>query len=602
MKYPNRWDLDSLYAGGVSGQAFIDKMAAVKEEGQKLASLIETMTLSEDKAADLTSLIKRMEAYEMQLSELFTFSTMCSDVDVKDNAPVSAQMKIQQEAEPYFMANLTFDRKLASLDVESFEKLLKSDAYLQGLRFNLNERRKRAERLLSKETEELLTQLERDGIQGWSHIYDTTNSKMEIAVTLDGEEKTYSVGQVLNRFSADKDPEVRATFFKAWEEAFAAEGPIFQDIMNHLAGYRLTVQKAHGYQHFLEEPLEISRMERATLDAMWQAVSEGKEDFVAFLRAKQKFLGLKQLGWQDFDAPLVFPDLEPKIYTWDEACDFVIDHYREMSPAMGEFALNFIKNGWVEAEDRTGKRPGAYSSGYLANGETRIFMTFTGSATDVSTLAHELGHAYHSEVMRQGKVGWQRDYAMNVAETASTFAETLVANASLKAATSKKERLQLLAFKMENPIAMFMDIHARFLFESAYYTEREEGFVSESRLNELMIEAQKEAFAGALDSYHPHFWCSKLHFFMSGVPFYNFPYTFGFLFSLGIYETLTKDMSTFEEKYRALLEDTGSMKVEELAKRHLGVDLTKPDFWKLGVEAAAKDARLFVQEIEALEK
>ena len=184
---------------------------------------------------------------------------------------------------------------------------------------------------------------------------------------------------------------------------------------------------------------------------------------------------------------------------------------------------------------------------------------------------------------------------MNVAETASTFAENIISNATVANAKTKEEKFTLLNAKMENTIAMFLNIHSRFLFEKAFYEERSKGIVSEQRINELMVHAQKEAYGDSLSSYHPHFWCSKLHFFIDDVPFYNFPYTFGFLFSLGIYAEYLKDSNGFEDKYIALLRDTGSMKVEELAMKHLGVDLTKPAFWEAGIQLMEKDAEEFIR-------
>src|SRR5699024_1527711 len=167
---------------------------------------------------------------------------------------------------------------------------------------------------------------------------------------------------------------------------------------------------------------------------------------------------------------------------------------------------------------------------------------------------------------------------MNVAETTSTFAENIISDATVKNAQSKEEKAALLGVKLEGATAMFLNIHARFLFEDAFYKERAQGIVSEGRLNELMLEAQKEAYGDSLSGYHPHFWCSKLHFFIDRVPFYNFPYTFGYLFSLGIYAKYLQHPEGFEEKYIDLLRDTGSMKVEDLAKEHLQVDITKQDF------------------------
>ena len=305
------------------------------------------------------------------------------------------------------------------------------------------------------------------------------------------------------------------------------------------------------------------------------AVSTHKGAFIQFLNQKAKILGMEKLGWQDVDAPVALGDVKPQHFTYDEACDFVIENFATFGSKLSDFAKHALENRWVEAEDRSNKRPGGYCEEFPEFQESRIFMTFTGSTNDASTLAHELGHAFHSYVMKD-LPSLNRNYAMNVAETASTFAETIIGNATVANAKTKEEKISLLNAKIENATAMFLNIHARFLFEKAFYEERSKGIVSEQRINELMVNAQKEAYGDCLSGYHPHFWCSKLHFFIDDVPFYNFPYTFGYLFSLSIYAEYLKNPNGFEDKYIALLRDTGSMKVEELAHKHLGVDMTKP--------------------------
>jgi oligoendopeptidase F len=212
---------------------------------------------------------------------------------------------------------------------------------------------------------------------------------------------------------------------------------------------------------------------------------------------------------------------------------------------------------------------------------------------DSATIAHEIGHGFHTSVLTDLPV-WRDDYAMNVAETASTFAEMLIADANVQAAKSDAEKVVLLDAKMANPIAMFLNIRARFLFENSFYAERQAGFVPAKRLNELMSAAQEQAFGGILDELHPHFWASKLHFYINDVPFYNFPYTFGYLFSQGIY-AWAQTQENFEEAYIALLRDTANMTTEELAQKHLGVDLTKPDFWQAGADLIKQDIDEFLK-------
>ncbi|MNJ55411.1 Oligoendopeptidase F, plasmid [compost metagenome] len=221
-------------------------------------------------------------------------------------------------------------------------------------------------------------------------------------------------------------------------------------------------------------------------------------------------------------------------------------------------------------------------------------MTFGGTVSNVSTLAHELGHAYHQYLMDE-LPQFNQDYAMNVAETASTFAEMIVADALVKNASDDKQKLSLLADKIGSSISFFMNIHARFLFETRFYERRKHGALSADELSLLMEEAQREAYHGALASYHPHFWASKLHFYITGVPFYNFPYTFGYMFSTGLYARAQREGESFAAKYDALLQDTGRMSVEELASKHLGVDLTKPDFWREAMAVAVADVEAFLK-------
>jgi pepF/M3 family oligoendopeptidase len=332
-------------------------------------------------------------------------------------------------------------------------------------------------------------------------------------------------------------------------------------------------------------------MSQETLDTMWQVITEHKNTFVKYLDRKAEMLKLEKLGWTDVDAPVGETDTK---VSYDEAANFIIEQFKKFNPKMSAFSRDAFEKGWIEAEDRAGKRPGGFCTSFPNAQETRIFMTFSGTPSNVSTLAHELGHAYHQHVMDELPY-MNQNYAMNVAETASTYAEMLVSDAAVETAKSEEERLVLLEDKIQRSVAFFMNIHARFLFETRFYEERSKGLVSVTRLKELMEEAQKEAYCDALGEYHPYFWASKLHFYITDVPFYNYPYTFGYLFSAGIYALAKEQGAAFEDKYIALLQDTGRMTVEELAEKHLGEDLTKPQFWKRAIQLSVEDVEEFLK-------
>ncbi|WP_106494658.1 M3 family oligoendopeptidase [Lentibacillus sp. Marseille-P4043] len=595
MKYVDTWDLESIFPGGTKSAELQAKLKAIQEEIQAYQHLLNEWDFSTDQSAiTFKTILQKQEAIGKGLGQSATFVQMCHDAYMNDehaNVVMGQVMDLYSEVQK--LSN-TFTKKLVAISDNDWQNLLEDEA-LKETSFVLNEMRDQGKRLLSEEEEKLIAELNKDGLSAWSSLYDSVVSIMTIPFTdKDGKETELSVGQAMNRMYTDPDPEVRKTLFGNWEAAWTKYAPIFADTINHLDGYRITLQEAHDRKNYLDEPLEYNRMSKETLDAMWSAVAANKQPFIDFLNQKADLFGMEKLGWQDVDAPVALGDEKPTRFTYDEACDFVIDHFASFGSKLSGFAKHALENRWVEAEDRPNKRPGGYCTGLPEFEESRIFMTFTGTPNDTSTLAHELGHAFHSHVMKDLPY-INQGYAMNVAETASTFAETIIGNATVENAKNAGEKIALLNSKLENATAMFLNIHARFLFENAFYKERTEGIVSEKRLNELMVQAQKDAYNDSLSSYHPHFWCSKLHFFIDEVPFYNFPYTFGYLFSLGIYAEYLKHPEGFEEKYIALLKDTGSMKVENLAEKHLGVDVTKQDFWAAGIQLMAKDVDEFIR-------
>ena len=500
MKYNDTWDLDAMYQGGVTGNAFQEALETLVQKRDALIKDMQAFDINTTGApATFADIIDQADQYLNHFTTLITYAQMASDADMRDEAASAAINKVATLNQAYEIARKGLDKQLATLTDAAFQDFL-AEPRLAEIAFTLEEDRRDAKRLLDDQAEALLSELQIDGLSGWSNTYSTTASVMTISVDLDDGHHDYSVGQAMNNMYADPNPDNRAKIFAAWEETFAQYGPVFADVLNHLAGYRLTTQKAHGYNDFMEEPLEYNRIKAETVEAMWQAVAANKDTFVQFLNRKKALLGLDELNWQDVDAPLDFEDTKPTTFTYDEAADFVVENFRTFGDKLADFAQSAIDKRWIEAEDRPGKRPGGYCTETINQDETRIFMTFTGSRNDTSTLAHELGHAFHSDVLTSEAPSNQA-YAMNVAETASTFAETIVANANLKQAKSKSERLQLLNAKMENAIAMFMNIRSRFLFETAFYTERQDGFVSESRLNELMTQAQKKLLVGPLMTY-----------------------------------------------------------------------------------------------------
>ncbi|AWN83410.1 M3 family oligoendopeptidase [Lacticaseibacillus paracasei] len=593
MSYPINWNLDSIFPGGIDSPQLADRISDVTAKLPQLESKVAAWIPDHDapEFTDFITLWQLLEDIGKGLATTSSFVEMIASADTANlkTGPVQGQLTTLYTR--FQNINNPLAKKLAAMSQAAFDQLTTTSA-LSASRFGLQEMRDQAKELLDDQTETMINDLAVDGFTGWSDHYTTLSGSLKFPITQDGKTTELSAGQTQNKFEGDPDTKTREQVFNVWEQTWDDHASLFGETLNHIAGFRLTNYRLHHYPDYLFKPLQYNRMQRATLDQMWHTISANKQPFAAYLTRKAELTGKPTMPWYDHWAPVIVGDFQPKTYTFDEAAEFIVNNFAKFSPKMAAFAKQAFENGWIEAEDRPGKRAGGYMTSVPDVKESRIFMTFDGSASGVSTIAHELGHAFHSSILKDMPL-LRQDYAMNVAETASTFAELIVADATVKAATSPAEKLNLLDAKMANPLAMLLNIHARFLFEDSFYQEREKGIVSVPRLKELMTTAQQQAYAGGLSSFDPMYWADKLHFYFDNPPFYNFPYTFGYLFSSGIYAK-AQASDNFEDDYIALLRDTANMTTEALAKKHLGVDLTQPDFWQQGIDLAAKDAQQFM--------
>jgi oligoendopeptidase F len=331
--------------------------------------------------------------------------------------------------------------------------------------------------------------------------------------------------------------------------------------------------------HFLDAPVHMNRITRPTLDSILEAAERFRPLAQRAAKLQATAYGKDAFGpWDNrAPAPLLSPGDGGGI-PFDTAISIIAEAYGQVDDSLGEFVHMMVENNWIEGTVGDSKRPGAYCTGFRKSRTPRVYMTYTGGSSDVITLAHELGHAYHSWVMRDLPES-QLSYGMSLAETASTFGETLVRDALLNRADSLQTRMDVIWEDMTALIAFVLNIPTRYEFERRFYEARAERPLRPAELKNMMSEAWQHWYGDALSEPDPMFWASKLHFYISGLSFYNFPYLFGYLFSLGVYASREKFGSEFFPRYQALLRDTGRMTAEALAKKHLDADLTKPEFW-----------------------
>ncbi len=455
---------------------------------------------------------------------------------------------------------------------------------LEGAHFVLERARINAKFRMDAALESLASDLGPDGFAGWGRLYSGLAGKLSFPMTFpDGHTETVPMAQ-RRSLMADPDRRVREAAFGAGNAAWAQVGDVVSSALNHIAGTRHVLNARRGVAHVHDVALRDAAISRKTLDAMMEAVRGGAAVARRGLALKSRAMGLAAAAWYDLEAPL--PVSNTRRVSWDEGSGMVRSAFAASYPALRAFFDDELARRHVEAEPRNGKRPGAYCTGSDVTDESRVFMTFQGSFGDVSTLAHEIGHAFHAHVMI-GQRTLARQYPMTLAETASTFAENLLSDGLISdPATSLDERTLLLGEIAGDASSFLLDIPTRFVFETRLYEERLAGEVPTSRMCELMREAQREIFGDALavGSEDPWFWASKLHFFITDVSFYNFPYTFGFLVSRALFGEFKKQGPAFLPRYEEFLRNSGRGMAHDVAKATLGKDLEQPDFWAEAID------------------
>ncbi len=593
-----KWDLDSIFKGGSNSEAYQKHRDAVKarlETAEKNIGQLQT-GIDDSSLSTWVDFTLEWQSLGEDIELVLSFAGCLTSQNTTDDKADA----IESEGMVYYSRWQKIKATLESLALqqsdENWNKFLAHDK-IKEIQFYLNEMRDLAKSKMPVEMESLALELEVNGYHAWDQLYSKMSGELKVEFEEDGKSTTMSLGQLATKMS-DANRDVRKQAFEKMVGAWESRENLAAMILNSMAGFRLSVYERRGWESATYEPLKMSRMEQKSLDTMWKVIKDNLHRLKPYIDAKKKLLNIDKFRWYDQFAPC--GDAE-KQYPYDEATEFIYENVKSFSPDMAAFCKMAIDKNWIEAEDRPNKRGGGFCTGMGKNNQSRIFMTYANTYENLLTLAHELGHAYHSWVLND-KAPFAQSYPMNLAETASTFAEAVVTDAALAQTEDAQEKMMLIEQKLQGAYTMMCDIHSRYLFDKMFYEKRKDGVLSTQELKDLMVVAQKEAYGDLLDEsgYHPLFWCSKLHFYFTGAPFYNFPYTFGFMYSGGLYDQAKKEGATFAAKYDALLKDTGSMTTEELTQKHLGVDLTQEAFWKGAVDTALADVDEFVKLVDEL--
>ncbi len=592
QELPKSWNLENIFAGGSRSEelaVFLDRLEADISSFQAELGAVE-VPQSEADLHRWEKIVEQVNDLSGRLEEVSEYSICISSVNTKDEGAASIEDRVAQLGAQLEAALIRFDAQIASFSDELWQKLvaLKSVAEVQ---FGLEERRNRVQEMLSESEETLIASLGVDGLKAWERFFEKVIARVRIPFEKDGKLEEHSLSTI-GQFFISADADVRRRAFQQSTEVMAGEAELCAQALNALGGYRLQTYKARGWDSFLHESLLQNRLSEATLTTMWGAVEKIFGRLAAYLERRGKVIGVESLHFVDLYAPI---GKGARTMSWEEGAEIIVEQFATVSPKMAELARRAFEEGWIDWQQSAVKAPVGFCASFPVTKESRILGTFHGRLSDVACLiAHELGHAFHFSAIKDLPRLAQL-YSKSTAETASTFAERLVMDALLQKVDDREERIALLGSKLDNAVLYCMFTYMGFLFEKSFYEERAQGLVSVERLNELMLQAQQRAFANSFTGYVPIQWSFHGHYYDTVNSFYNYPYAFGALFSAGIYAMALREGAAFEAKYIALLRDTGRMKVEELAAKHLGVDLTQEAFWLDALQIMTGDLEEFLQ-------
>ena len=588
------WNLDDVFPG-LESEKYREAKVRIKAMLEKAKNyLVESSPPVGDAAfADwLWALLGELDQLEVLADTLSAYAYARFSTETKNPAVIAELNKTEELLVPATTVLVLFRNMLAQYE-KQLKAAIASDARFAPYAFVLEEALFFQKHQMAPELEDLATDLGRSGADAWSRLQESilanTSAVWDEAA---GERKTMVE---LRNLAYDPDRAVR-------EKAYRLELGIWKSVempvaaaLNGVKGIVSTLNRRRGWESALEASLAQARISRATLDALIGAMEASLPMWRRYLKTKARLLGLERVAFYDLFGPVEKPGATLPTFQWNEARDFIVRQFGTFDPDMAAFAAHAFEHFWIDAKPREGKSGGAYCTHFPAARQPRVFCNFDGSFSSLGTIAHELGHAWHYKIIKDLPMLLSQ-YPMTLAETASIFSETLVSSAAT-AELDQSARLPLIEMHLQDACQVIVDILSRFYFEKAVFEERANGEITSDRLCALMLDAQNRTYGDAMESElrHPYMWAVKGHYYIPSLSFYNFPYAFGQLFGVGLYQIYKEQGSSFARRYRDLLKATGSLPAVEVARK-AGFDIETPDFWLRAMSTFEEDVRFLEDE------
>lgn len=563
------WDLDILYKGN-DDPKYKKDLEQAEELIQEIIKVCDELSLDNAKEC-IEKELAFEEAFNSVILELYTYSSLRSSTNVNDTEALMQMAKLSMMLNKTVAPGVKFQKFLLGVDLEA---LAQESQMIKTYQFILNNQKENASHMLSEKEEVLASKLNLVGSNSWSDLQSNLTSNLMIKVKGFDEEMPLSA---VRNLAYSPDQKVRKNAYIAELNAYKKIDSSVAMALNNIKREVNIMMPLRGYKNALEKTLKQSHMSIDTLNAMIEAIKEEAPRFRDYFKLKAKALGYKgSLPFYEIFAPI---GSFTKEYSFEDAKNEVLSVYKSFSEPLYEMGKKAFENRWIDVLPKEGKVGGAFCAGLDNHIESRILTNFTGALSDVQTLAHELGHAYHGQVVQQN-APLNRDYPMPLAETASILCQTLMAKKMISEMTDPYEKLTVLEVSLQEDSQCVIDILSRYLFETSVLETPIEQPLSANDMCELMLKAQDESYGDGLDKKyrHPYMWLCKGHYYSAGLNFYNWPYAFGLLYGKGLYKQYLKNKEEFVRNYDQMLMNTGMMSVEDVAKA-MNIDVTKKEFW-----------------------
>ncbi|MGL4344006.1 MAG: M3 family oligoendopeptidase [Cellulosilyticaceae bacterium] len=583
------WSLDALYES-FECDAFKNDMKKLDEQLAYMKQwVVEAVSNHEDEGEKLEKYITlSKEMYALQ-EKLYSFASLTLSVDAVHELATKYDALIEQKISTLAQTDARISKWIS--EIKEIDQLIQASPLLTEHAFYIHEVIEGQKYMLSDKEEGIIARMKNTGSSAWSNYKNLLIANHKVAIEVDGQMTQLPLTEVLN-MAYDARSEVRKKAYEAETASYAKIEEGVAAALNAIKGEVLTVCEMRGYESPLEMTLKESRMDRQTLDAMLEAMKESMPIFRGYLRRKAELLGYTNgLPFYELYAPVVSKEMP---FPYEEGKAFVEKNFRRFSDNLADFARKAMDNRWIDVMPKEGKVGGAFCSGLHAIGECRVMLNYGNNLSDVITMAHELGHGFHDACLNK-ESNINIHCPMPLAETASTFCETLVKKAAIKEA-DEEEALAILEAEISDATQVIVDIYSRYLFESEVFKRRAEGPLSVKEIKEIMAWAQQEAYGEGLDPEYlqPYMWTWKSHYYYADANFYNFPYAFGLLFAKGLYAQYQKEGDTFPERYENLLAITGKQTIRDVVKE-IGLDVHDIAFWRSSIQTIAEDVDTFMK-------